>query len=238
MVLYKNGKKVFVEKHFEPPFSGPNYWLAEVYSKTNLSFIDNLLDSLILFSKNPKEYTAQFFKLELELHIGFLEVSEEDNIKNVAFDPLTGGGMIVIPIKKSQIGLLEKDKDYRKTYKKFLKSKITHEDTHKQQFDKYIGYSKNYKIPESENPFTLKSQADVDYFSQTIEADAYGREVGEILRELYPDDSIDIIFKDVINNQVLEIEEYLEAYKDPRISKKGYQHFWRALYDYLEGKEK
>lgn len=76
---------------------------------------------------------------------------------------------------------------------------------------------------------------DVAYFSQTIEADSYGRQVGEALKHLYPEKPISWIFKNVDNP---ETEDLLNVYRSSKISKKAFQHFWRALYDYVEGNEK
>lgn len=145
--------------------------------------------------------------------------------------------MTIVPIKDSKIVELCSDSDAYKDYLTFLKQKIVHEDTHKQQFDRYEGYNKDYKLPIT-GAFRLQSKEDVDYFSQTIEADAYGREVGQVLKDTFPNTYSEILFKMLMTGKTDCIKEYTDVYKDSRISRKAFQHFWRALYDYLKENEK
>ena len=210
----------------------PGNWLFEEYSKTSLEDINLLVDTLTdFFLKKIK--INQLYELTAKCRIGFELVPEDTNVYN-RFDPNLG--ITIIPIKSSQIEALIKDPDFKKRYLKYLKYSIVHEDTHKQQFGRYEGYSKNYKYPNyTGNPFELLSPEDVAYFSQTIEADSYGRQVGEALKHLYPEKPISWIFKNVDNP---ETEDLLNVFRSSKISKKAFQHFWRALYDYVEGNEK
>ena len=239
-VYDKNNKLVFEEKHniFLSPSRGSNYWLREVYSKTNENNFEVLIESLLKFVKEPDKYQEEFYLNVLKFRIGFRLVPE-GQLPNPCFDPLTANGLTIIPIQMSQINFMQTDLDYKQRYIKCLKSMITHEDTHKQQFDRYWGYSKNYKIFSSENPFKLLSKEDVDYFSQPIEADAYARQVGSTIRKIYETESAEKIFDNIINKNILEdIQDLIDVYRDPRISRKGYKHFWTTLYNYLKDNER
>lgn len=214
----------------------PHNWLFEEYSKTDTKVFESLVD-LLLQVYTGKASIEELYKLSKKARIGFVQVAEDTPL-TFCFDP--NCGMTIIPIQKSQIRLMLVDESYKQRYLKYLKYEIVHEDTHKQQFDRYEGYSENYKNPSfTEYAFNLATQADIDYFSQTIEADAYGRQVGELLKQEYEDKSVDWIFENVIRHNIPDdIDDLMKVYRDPRISKKGFQHFWRALYDYLKGNEK
>lgn len=238
MVLYPKDPTLWYEPiviGLPPASTGRCYWLAETYSKTNYKVVEDLLQNLILFYPDKNKYQKEFFEKEFKYKIGFYQVPESYSINCCFFDPNLK--MTIIPIKESKIIELCSDPNTYKNYLAFLRQKIVHEDTHKQQFDRYEGYSKDYKFPNNE-AFSLKTQADVDYFSQTIEADAYGREAGQTLKDAFPDTYSEILFKMLMTDKTDCIKEYTDVYKDPRISRKAFQHFWRALYDYLKENEK
>ncbi len=238
-VYDKNNKLVFEENHniFLPPSKGFGYWLSEAYDKVDTKLIENYLDDLVNFVLGKLDKKAFYQKSE-DLRIGF-ELVKESSKDNPKFDPSTNNGMTIIPIKKSQLKAIIEDETFKERYIRFLKNTIAHENTHEQQFDRYEGYCKDYVAPEGENPFDLISEKDKQYFSQTIEADAYGRQVGESLLQSYKGLSCENIFKKVINNQIpKDVEDIIKVYKSREISKKAFKHFWTTLYDYLKGNEK
>lgn len=211
--------------------------MSEVYDRVNTKLIENYLDDLINFvlGKLDKE---TFYQKSKDLRIGF-ELVKESSKDNPKFDPSTNNRMTIIPIKKSQLKAIIESKAFKEKYVRFLRNIIAHENTHEQQFDRYEGYCKDYVAPESENPFDLISEKDKQYFSQTIEADAYGRQVGESLLQSYKNLGCENIFKKVINNQIPEdVEDIIKVYKSKEISKKAFKHFWTTLYNYIKDNEK
>lgn len=132
-----------------------------------------------------------------------------------------------------------------------------HEDTHKQQnanipTDVKIKLQQKYVQVFFDDPSNLELEQNRSYYNQVEEADAFGREVAQRLivdYKIFGWDEIqstgmksktDKIFE-ALKNGVFERDEYImnlyRIYKDPRISKEATQHFFRALYDYLEEHE-
>lgn len=210
-------------------------WLFEEYYKTNLQSFENLVNQLVLYV-NGKISSENFYNLSVKCRIAFEKTSE--NFTHLRFDPSIS--VTIVSITENKIRVITSSEEEKQRYILQLRHLIVHEDTHKQQFDRYEGYCRDYKNPSfTDDAFKLNTQADVDYFSQTIEADAYGRDVGSILKDIYPDKSANWIFENVIRKNVSEdILEYVNVYRDPRIPKKAFQHFWRTLYDYLQETEK
>ena len=120
---------------------------------------------------------------------------------------------------------------------------FTHEDTHRQQFDKSKKAFKNYR-PSTLRYWDEDFSKDFIYFNQKVEADAYGREIGARLSEYYKrfkdSNNVSLIFKDIINNNVDDAysKKIINVYRDPRIDRDTMKNFYRALYDFLEGNEK
>ncbi len=234
MRVYNETKTEFWdEPHLRDSLLKTNNWLVEEYYKTDTQFFEHLLDTLLqVLSKNVD--INNLYEESEQCRVGFELVPNSTDISNYRFDPSLG--MTIISINEYTISKLILDPDFKKLYLREMIYKIVHEDTHKQQFDRYDGFNKNYTYP-TKNAFKMLSQKDVDYFSQTIEADAYGREVGEIIIQQYGSVLVDDIFNDIVKGDCPQIQEYLQVYRDPRIPKKAFQHFWRSLYDYLKGEE-
>lgn len=126
-----------------------------------------------------------------------------------------------------------------------------HEDTHKQQDDLSGGFGlgKNYICFLDSDPTNLDIQQNVDYFNQLVEADAYAREVGEILKILYnipkegTEPSRSGLITDIINDikddkvKDKDVQQITSIYWDPRINKKAKMKFFGTLYEYLYGEE-
>lgn len=159
----------------------------------------------------------------MKCRIAFEKTSED--FTHLRFDPSIG--VTIVPITENKIRVITSSEEEKQRYILQLRHLIVHEDTHKQQFDRYEGYCRDYKNPSfTDDAFKLNTQADVGYFSQTIEADAYGRDVGSILKDIYPDKSANWIFENVIRKNVSEdILEYVNVYRDPRIPKKLFSTF-------------
>ena len=232
MKVYLKDGTTWSEPHFQMKWLKLDNWLIEEYRKINLNIVEELIDTLLDFHQG-KLNLLEFYEKCLPHRIVFLKQSTDSfRLESFKFDPNLG--VTIVPVSTTQINKLLEDSEYRKEYTRQLKIMVVHEDTHKQQFDRYDGYSEGYELPESLNPFQTLSSKDIAYFSQTIEADAYGREVGESLIQAYPEKSAYWIFENVIRKNVTtDIEEILAVYRNPKIPKKAFQHFWRALYDYL-----
>ena len=114
----------------------------------------------------------------------------------------------------------------------------THEHTHLQQAKaSKIGF-KNYK-PSTMNYWNEDPDKNFDYFNQTIDADAYGREIAARLSSYYVDDTVLDIFEKIRKNDIDDgySKKIINIYKDFRIDKEVMKHFYRALYDNLSGNE-
>ena len=78
-----------------------------------------------------------------------------------------------------------------------------------------------------------------DYFNQTIEAAAYGREIAARLSSYYAGETVFDIFERIRKNDISEdySKKIINIYKDFRIDKEVMKHFYSALYDALIGNE-
>ena len=114
----------------------------------------------------------------------------------------------------------------------------THEHTHMQQAKaSKIGF-KNYK-PSAVEYWNEDLGKSFDYFNQTIEADAYGREIAARLFSCYAGETVFDIFERIRKNDISEdySKKIINIYKDFRIDEEVMKHFYRALYDALIGNE-
>lgn len=114
----------------------------------------------------------------------------------------------------------------------------THEHTHMQQAKaSKIGF-KNYR-PSAVEYWDEDFGKSFDYFNQTIEADAYGREIATRLSSYYAGETVLDIFERIRKNDIKEeySKKIINVYKDFRIDEEVMKHFYRALYDALVGNE-
>ena len=114
----------------------------------------------------------------------------------------------------------------------------THEHTHMQQAKvSKIGF-KNYR-PSAVEYWDEDFGKSFDYFNQTIEADAYGREIAARLSSYYIGETVFDIFERIRKNDISEdySKKIINIYKDFRIDEEVMKHFYRALYDALIGNE-
>lgn len=117
---------------------------------------------------------------------------------------------------------------------------FVHEDTHQQQFcvGGFRAFNKYIKL-ETTSFYNGKLQnVEPKYFDQSVEADAYGREIGARLKKTYADKNE--VYDSLMKNSIRDdySREIINVYKDPRISDKNAKKFYRALFDMLEDTEK
>lgn len=250
--MYKNRIRLFetkqtIEKSKDlkilrepfPQFSQPNFRsslirnrLYEVYSKTNTSFLKTLVLNLKRFL-NQELSKNEFIENCSKYGIGFmLYPNQNSEVIICYFDPYLN--LIVIPVYQNTIKALNDNTLDIDEYVDLLEVCITHEDTHKQQFKKYFLYSKNYKYPDSTDNTNLTTK-NIAYYNQTIEAQAYGRQLGCVLRKKFPNLTVNLIFQKIWKNELKY--ELLDIYRDSRVSDKAFDKFFRALYNYLANRE-
>lgn len=119
-------------------------------------------------------------------------------------------------------------------YADVLWTNFNHEDTHAQQASK-SKVELNYISPT--NKFWDEDLGkDIDYFNQTVEADAYGREIAARLEKLYPTETVSNLFSRITSNDIQDdyIKKIIGVYKDPRINDNANKAFFRSIYDFLK----
>ena len=124
--------------------------------------------------------------------------------------------------------------DVLESYANILWTNFTHEDTHAQQVSK-SKVKLNYVNPT--NRFWDEDLGkDIDYFNQTVEADAYGREIAARLEKLYPTETVSNLFSRITSNTIQDnyIKKIIGVYKDPRINDNANRAFFRSIYDFLK----
>lgn len=95
-------------------------------------------------------------------------------------------------------------------------------------------YNSNaYKSADINKPESIK-----DYLNQRVELDAYARQYGFELRELYPEESTEDIFKRVFNAEIddEDLKNNLIAIFD-LLTDKNKNFFLRNMYDYVNNEE-
>lgn len=132
------------------------------------------------------------------------------------------------------------DDEWLRSLAKNFWTNFVHEDTHRQQQNS----AGDYDIRTDYKPLTLNDWNDdfskgIEYFSQHSEAAAYGREVGSRLESIYGENNAAEIFLDLNTNSIEDeySSKIISTYKDPRVSKKASDKFFKALYDFLSGNE-
>ena len=124
--------------------------------------------------------------------------------------------------------------DVLESYANILWTNFTHEDTHAQQVSK-SKVKLNYISPT--NRFWVEDLGkDIDYFNQTVEADAYGREIAARLEKMYPMESVSNLFSRITSNDIQDdyTKKIIGVYKDPRINDNANKAFFRSIYDFLK----
>lgn len=198
--------------------------LNEVYKKTKTDYLEKLL---IQISEALQNYDIEDVT-DLNTSDFHIYKTQGTYISDAKYVPTSKQIVLFVNAK-----CLQDIKDYKNIpnilseFKRFL----VHEDTHKQQDEKSIGKffnSKKYAGPNSQE----------EYINQRVEIDAYARQCGFKLRELYPDESTDDLFKRIFSLNIKRERlrgdlEYLLSH----LTVKNQKFFLRNIYDYLENEE-
>lgn len=119
-----------------------------------------------------------------------------------------------------------------------------HEDKHKQQNSKIpkdikLKLNNSYVTYLPSDPTNLSYPQNLEYYNQVTEADAYGREVGGRLVSQYGNNVSTSRMLGLLktNKDDSYVRTIYNIYKDPRISQEATEHFFRSLFDFLEGNE-
>lgn len=203
--------------------------LSEAYKKTDTSFLDQML---IDISEALQKYDTKEMS---NLTVGDFGIYIQDGeyVQSAIYNPMT---------KKINIYINRKCLEHIKAYQnipnilKRIKAAYVHENTHMQQDIASDGkfYSSNtYKSADVNKPEFLK-----DYLNQRVELDAYARQYGFELRELYPEESTEDIFKRVFNAEIddEDLKNNLIAIFD-LLTDKNKNFFLRNMYDYVNNEE-
>lgn len=205
--------------------------LAEAYTRKDNSvcilFLTHLQDTL-----NEKE-SIQVFEDYCNKNRVSLEIVAGEDMFGGYFD--LSKRVIVFQITKDLLYIIGlADKHTLESLANILWVSFTHEDTHHQQC-KSSKAIKHYVNPTS-TYWNEDIGKNISYFNQTVEADAYGREIAARLEKLYPEDSVFSIFLRINSNKIdyEYTKKIINVYRDPRINDKANKAFFRALYDFLE----
>lgn len=230
--------EVLENRFLIPTFGDLKTSIQESYKKTSILPCFEFLCVLQKFLQGKISKDTFDFKLE-KLKFGFEVINSNDSCIKGDFLPSTG--KVLITITKDLISSIRRaDEDTLKLISLNFWTNFVHEDTHKQQFNK-CGFNLDKKYVKLENTtfYNGKLQnVEYKYFDQSIEADAYGREIGARLSVIY-NNNIDGIYESISNNSISDeyIKEIINVYKDPRISDKNSRKFYRALFDVVENNE-
>ena len=207
-----------------------NYILNEVYKKSDTQFIKDYVDQIEkVFNNEADSETLRPYLIK------YRRVTRIDlTLRETYADYDDMNDVITVYLNRADFSKKQIINRIRELY--------VHEDTHRQQINKNL-LSKvviNNFDKLLFDPWDLKDPKNVAYYNQVEEADAYGRQIGEKLRVLYPEKDSEEILELVFDNRVDTYTKYMEelkVYRDQRIKKKARQHFFRALYDYLSEQE-
>lgn len=203
--------------------------LSEAYKKTDTSFLDQML---IDISEALQKYDTKEVN---NLTVGNFGIYIQDGeyVQSAVYNPMT---------KRINIYINRKCLEHIKAYQnipnilKRIKAAYVHENTHMQQDIASNGkfYNSNtYKSANINKPESLK-----DYLNQRVELDAYARQYGFELRELYPNESTEDIFKRIFNAEIddEDLKNNLIAIFDI-LTDKNKNFFLRNMYDYINNEE-
>lgn len=201
--------------------------LSEAYIKTDTTQIENIL---IQISEALQNYNIEDVK---DLTIGDFKIfiKDGDYVQSAIYNSLTKGFNFIINKK-----CLQHIKNFENTRNitKAIKSLFVHEDTHKQQDIKSNGKFYNSEIYINANNEDDKKK----YINQRVEIDAWARQCGFDLKDLYPEESMDDIFKRIfsLNIEDERVKNNL-IYLFDNLTSKNQHFFLRNMYDYINGEE-
>lgn len=207
------------------------------------------------YYNSPKKECKKVLKLAQSLLLGQIDKSNFDKKCNELgysieilnnynseiggfFNPKTSNIVFQFSIDSFK-NLLTLTDDNLNTLVDLFWSSYVHEDTHRQQFILGGNHLYNNYIKIKSNTFYNNlSEKDYKYFDQQVEADAYGREIGSLLKGKYKNNT-ELLYKDIANNNIQNdyVQTIINIYKDPRIKDANAKKFYRALFDFVEGNE-
>lgn len=215
-----------------------SFLLAEAYyrNQENVNWFE-------VFKKIQKAKTGQLSLEDLKIFLNKkkigIKVIKKDNEIGGYFD-LNSRKVIILISRNLYDQIFNAEDEWLENLAANFWVNFVHEDTHRQQQNAAGNFNifKKYKSPTNLDWGNITDK-DIDYFDQQIEADAYGREIGARLEKIYSEDSSSVILMNINSNTIKDeyCEKIINIYKDPRVSKKSNESFFRALYDYLTGYE-
>lgn len=209
--------------------------IREMYKRFDTSFVSNFIYQLsnILKSKNCKNKLNELensFGIKIKIN----PLSNNKYFDSALFDILDGKYEVIFT--KNCINSLLNNIDILDIIQN-LEQLIVHENTHKQQYDKYNNIIKKYyNLPDN---FTKEDA--VKYISQKVEQDAYARQLGKKIQQRYGYNISPKKFFDMVKNGTLDndLMEEVNTIRDPYLNLdiKVIGRFFDRLYRYLDHQE-
>lgn len=194
--------------------------LYEAYKKIDLDFIEK---DLIQISNTLQKYNIKDIN-DLRIRDYNIFVKEGIYIQGAKYNPMTKEISIFLNRK-----CLQDIKDFKniKNIIHILKSFFVHEGTHKQQDISSKGKFCDLKK-------YIDSSDTKEYINQRIEIDAYARQYGYELRDLYPEENTDKLFKRIFNRDIKDenLKNNLNFFFN-NLTVENQKFFLRNIYDYL-----
>lgn len=213
--------------------------LCEAYVRsgeyTNWIDVIKKIKEYLLYSMTQEDFDKYLDSLNLSLELvkGYDKIGAE-------FDTVTR--QIIMKMTPDVAEKIKNaDEEKIKSFAYTFWVSFVHEDTHRQQQTSAGDYNihtnyKDAKLLSWEDDY----EKNIEYFDQHVEAAAYGREIGALLSNLYPDESASGVFYLINKNQIKDLycKKAINIYKHPGMSDGNRRKFFRALYDFLAGNEK
>lgn len=223
-------------------YSKPNqlisFLLTEAYKRSDdIDFVEVL--KVYRSTLKGEYFTKDFYKFLDKKNIS-IEFTDGEKLIGGAFDLKTLKIIMVITKDVERDIFYANENDLKNIAANFW-ANFVHEDTHRQQFNAAGSYDifKKYKKPKVLD-WSDDIETDLDYYDQSIEADAYGREVASRLQTIFgAENSLTVLNKISVGSSVYDkyCERLISIYKDPRISEKSNKAFFRAIFDFLSENE-
>lgn len=189
--------------------------LKEAYNKEEIYYSNKTIIDDLSYCLREND-----FSLFREKYNSLIEIV--DSGFSASFDTRTG--LITIHIGKKEKEEIINNYDIFR-YSRMLNGLLVHEDTHRQQFSKFKDFNKNY----------INSNRLKEYLCQNIEIDAYARQHGKMLEDLYPEKSFNEIFDLYLNNNLIDkdLQNDMNVFKNPIFKGKVRDRYFRKLFDFF-----
>lgn len=238
MLKYRTAKKLHLiekssYKNIPRPLIGGSLqeaYIKEAYRKTDEQMCTDFIYLLKDFING--EISTDLF-LDFQKQHDF-ELQVVDGAGIIHADYHTQSRKIYLYLSRDILEDISQSKDLESIAKNIW-TNFMHEDTHaQQQKASKVDIKKNYIPPESLD-WKDDFEKSLTYFDQSIEADAYGREIASRLISQYSTKSD--IYKDVAENKVKDdyAAKVINIYKNPKC--KNSKKFFRAFFDVLQNND-